>query len=143
MEAQLEQNEWQVLGHRADHLETDPSSSSTGKVYSEFHICIMVGRYPQWYIGNVLSFVFGLGILGFGLLALPIEKVPHPLEISCLLLSISDLFLAVSVSPSLIRLASASGRGALRECNVRAPFDSSYQVCRQRARPTSALPIAF
>jgi hypothetical protein len=104
MEAQLEQNEWQVLGHRADHLETDPSSSSTGKVYSELHICestaacaicfiatrpitaadttsstfstgVLVGRYPQWYIGNVLSFVFGLGILGFALLALPVEKV--------------------------------------------------------------------
>jgi hypothetical protein len=97
MEAQLEQNEWQVLGHRVDHLETDPSSSSTGKVYSELHICkynalqpthstylvsnihcpagLMVGRYPQWYIGNVLSFVFGLGILGFGILALDVARV--------------------------------------------------------------------
>jgi hypothetical protein len=52
IESQLEQNEWQVMGTRADHLETDGASSSTGKVYSEFHICIMVARFPNWYLEN-------------------------------------------------------------------------------------------
>jgi hypothetical protein len=92
MEAQLEQNEWQVLGHRVDHLETDAASSSTGKVYSELHICLMVGRFPEWYIGNVLSFVFGLGILGFGIFALDIARVEGRCEIamSVLLFHISN-----------------------------------------------------
>jgi hypothetical protein len=32
METQNEQNEWQLVGHRGEQLETDASSSSTGKV---------------------------------------------------------------------------------------------------------------
>jgi hypothetical protein len=48
IEMQTEQNEWQLLGHRAQLLQTDPCASTTFKVYSEFHICIMVARFQSW-----------------------------------------------------------------------------------------------
>ena len=70
-ECQEESNEWQLVGHRADGLETDPSASPTGKIYEELHVCIMVRRYFQWYMYNIFVFLFALVIMSVGVYAMP------------------------------------------------------------------------
>ena len=70
-EFQEESNEWQLLGHRIDLLETDPAASPTGKIYEELHVCIMVQRFFQWYMYNVVIFLFALVIMSVGVYAMP------------------------------------------------------------------------
>jgi hypothetical protein len=70
-EFQEDSNEWQLVGHRADGLETDPSASPTGKIYEELHVCIMVRRHWGWYLSNVFVFLFALVLMSVGVYAMP------------------------------------------------------------------------
>ena len=62
---------WRLVGHRADVLQTDKGTSSTGKVYSEFHAVVMVQRRPHEYLLQILLFLlasfytYGLGLHTF------------------------------------------------------------------------------
>ena len=70
-EFQEDSNEWQLVGHRVDGLETDPSASPTGKIYEELHVCIMVRRHWGWYLSNIFVFLFALVIMSVGVYAMP------------------------------------------------------------------------
>ena len=45
-----DRHEWKVCGHRHETFATSKLASTTGKVYSECHIIIMVKRFHGWYV---------------------------------------------------------------------------------------------
>ena len=90
-EFQVESNEWQLMGHRAEAAEMrvmaevvdDPAiihggaapaaagAAAAAASRSLLHICIMVRRFSKWYLYNVFGFLFALVIMSLGVYAMP------------------------------------------------------------------------
>jgi hypothetical protein len=86
-EFQVESNEWQLMGHRAEAAEMrvvaevdDPAihegaapaaAGAAAASRSLLHICIMVRRFSKWYLYNVFGFLFALVIMSLGVYAMP------------------------------------------------------------------------
>ena len=85
-EFQEQQNEWQLAGHRGDLVETDPSTSSTGKTYHEFHVVVMVRRYYSWYIWNVGVYMMALFSMSMAMYMMPISALGDRAESSVALI---------------------------------------------------------
>ena len=79
-EEQEQSNEWEIMGHRADVLQTLPEASSVGKVYSEFHCVVMVRRYYRWYIWNVFGLMNALVLVSWLIFILPVFDKSHTEE---------------------------------------------------------------
>jgi hypothetical protein len=52
-----DKHEWEVIGHRHETYATNRLASTTGKVYSELHLVLMVRRFYGWYIVNIAVFM--------------------------------------------------------------------------------------
>lgn len=46
-------HEWELLGHCMKIYETDPMTSSVGKVYSTLYITVLCQRQPNWFVNNI------------------------------------------------------------------------------------------
>ena len=66
-EFQEDSNEWQLVGHRAELC----AAKADGMQHSVMHVCIMVRRHYEWYLYNVLGFLFALELMSFGVYAMP------------------------------------------------------------------------
>jgi hypothetical protein len=68
-------NEWTIVGHRSQIKDTDPSISTTGKVYSFCEIDTMVERAHMWYTLNVVCYMGLIVFLSFGTFFLPANAI--------------------------------------------------------------------
>ena len=90
--------EWAVVGHRARCELTDPSVSSTGKMYSVFYIVLMVERFSGWYFLNVLFFLFGITMSSLTIFLIPPHEGSRMEVATALLLSIIATKFSVAAS---------------------------------------------
>jgi hypothetical protein len=79
---------WQLVGHRADVLQTDKGTSSTSKVYSEFHAVVMVQRCQRWYLWQLLYYILASVFLCWRVLVAPTMDGHWGTECSLLLCSL-------------------------------------------------------
>lgn len=92
--------EWAVLGHRGYAITTDPNKSTSGKVYSEFRMVIMVQRCWGWYFLNIFFFLFSIMGMALLMFLIPYESRLEP-SISLVLSVIATKFTCADHIPRL------------------------------------------
>jgi hypothetical protein len=66
-------HEWRMVGQKTVSLVTAPANSTTGKVYSELHLVVMVVRYHGWYIVNIGVFMAAMVVMGLSVFVMSPE----------------------------------------------------------------------
>eukprot|EP00735_Rhodelphis_limneticus_P003548 TRINITY_DN15034_c0_g1::TRINITY_DN15034_c0_g1_i1::g.25023::m.25023 TRINITY_DN15034_c0_g1::TRINITY_DN15034_c0_g1_i1::g.25023 ORF type:complete len:651 (-),score=81.83,sp/O70212/5HT3A_CAVPO/23.83/2e-07,Neur_chan_LBD/PF02931.18/1.1e-05,Neur_chan_memb/PF02932.11/9.3,Neur_chan_memb/PF02932.11/0.81,MDFI/PF15316.1/6 TRINITY_DN15034_c0_g1_i1:113-2065(-) len=61
----IQLQEWSLLEPRVEFVQTDPSTSSTGVSYSEYHIVLQARRRPAYYVVNIMLVVAVLVSMGY------------------------------------------------------------------------------
>ena len=74
--------EWDVVGHLCRAYHTDPSTSSSTKVYSSMHIIVLVRRESGWYVKNIMLPTVAMVILNYTVYAFPLDEVGARMEIA-------------------------------------------------------------
>jgi hypothetical protein len=97
------QNEWHIIGHRAEIFQTNPVTSSTSKTYALFRIVLMVQRFHSWYIWNVFFFLAMIVLMSFGLHFLEADDIGTRVE-TCAGLVLSQIALKFVVAESVPRI---------------------------------------
>jgi hypothetical protein len=97
------QNEWHIIGHRAELFQTNPATSSTNKTYALFRIVLMVQRFHSWYVWNVFFFLAMIVLMSFGLHFLEADDIGTRVE-TCAGLVLSQIALKFVVAESVPRI---------------------------------------
>ena len=75
-------NEWQCHGHICRSYHTDPTNSSTGKIYSSLHIILLMERESGWYVKNIMLPSVALVLLNYTIYAFDPDDVASRMEIA-------------------------------------------------------------
>jgi hypothetical protein len=95
-------HEWRFVGFCAKHYRTDPSTSSTGKIYSSLHVVTCVQRESRWFVNNILIPSFILTVVSwasFGLYPSDEYAVRMALAMEIILATLANKFVVAEELP--------------------------------------------
>jgi len=77
-----ERHEWDTVGHKTETYATARGNSTTGKVYSELRLIIMVRRFSNWYLVNIAMFMFAMVTMSWAVFAMSPEDSGSRMEVA-------------------------------------------------------------